>query len=77
MANANYRHNEWSVGKMDRKTEGPGWWPFFGLLAAPGALLFWEAFSPLPQISTQAVSFVALGLLFVGIALWVILLARK
>ncbi len=77
MANANYRYNEWRVDEMEKKIEKPAWWPFFGLLGVAGGLLFWEALSPLPQIPTQAVSFVALGLLFVGLALWVIFLVRK
>ncbi len=76
MTNADYRHNEWRVDKMEKKIKGPAWWPFFGLLGVPGGLLSWEALSPLPQIPAQAVSFAALALLFVGIALWVIFLAR-
>ncbi len=76
MAKTIYPNIQEKADEMEEQLKTFPWWPFVGVLGAPGGLLFWEALSPLPQIPAQAVSFVALGLLFCGIALWVILLAR-
>ncbi len=72
MKNANYQLHEEREEAMEGKLGGPPWWPLFGVLGIPGGLLSWEALSPLPLIPAQAVSFAALGLVFCGIALWVI-----
>ncbi len=62
---------------MGEKLEGLTWWPLYALLGILGGLLFWEAFRPLPLIPVQVVSFAALGLLFGGIALWLILFVNE
>ncbi len=76
MAKTIYSNME-EAGEMEGQLERFAWWPLLGVLGVPGGLLSWEAWSPLPQIPVQAVSFAALGLLFLGIALWLILLVKK
>ncbi len=71
-----YRNME-EADEMKGQLGGFAWWPLLGVLGIPGGLLSWEALSPLPEIPVQAVSFAALGLLFLGIALWLILLVKK
>ncbi len=76
MENANYCNNKEREKVLEGQLEESAWWPLFALLAILGGLLFWEELSPLPQIPIQVVGLGALGLLFGGIALWVIFLAR-
>ncbi len=77
MENAKYRNNQQREKVIEGQLGGFAWWPLFGVLGIPGGLLFWEALSPLPLIPVQAVSFAALGLVFCGIALWVIFFLNK
>ncbi len=76
MENLNYRNKERREVEMEAKSDGLTWWPLFSLLGILGALLFWEAFSPLPLVPVQVVSFTALGLLFGGFAVWLMLFVK-
>ncbi len=76
MENAKYQYSEVRVEAIEGKFEGPALWPFLASLAIPGGLLVWEALSPLPEVPASAVGFAALGLVFLGIALWVIFFVK-
>ncbi len=77
MVNMNYPNDRERTQAVERKIERSTWWPFYALLAVAGILLFWESWSPLPQIPTQVIGLAALGLLFGGIALWVIFTVKE
>ncbi len=77
MENVNYRNSEGREEEMGETLEGLTCWPLFALMGILGGFLFWEALSPLPLIPAQVVSLAGLGLVFGGIALWVILFVNK
>ncbi len=72
MENACYRKHTVREEEREAALERPNWWPLYTMLAVLGALLFWEAWHPLPLISAQVVGLAVLGLLFGGIALWLL-----
>ncbi len=77
MANANYQNDYGGAEEMEAKLKETTWWPLFALLGILGALLFWEALNPLPLIPAQVVSFAALGLLFGGVTLWLMVVVKE
>ncbi len=70
MESANYRKHAVRAEEREATLARPTWWPLFILLAVFGSF-FREAWHPLPLIFAPVVGLVV-GLLFSGIALWLI-----
>ncbi len=77
MVNTNDAKDTERTQVLEGKGERTAWWPFYALLGASGGLLSWEAWNPLPAIPGEIIGFIAFGLLFTGIALWVIFSFKK
>ena len=70
----NHTEKEHAIVSKDERT---AWWPLYALMAILGGLLLWEELNPLPLLPAQAVGFATLTLLFGGVCLWLVHLAKE
>ncbi len=63
--------------EIEKKYEGTAWWPLFALIGILGGLLLWEDLNPLTLLPAPAIGLVTLTLLYGGVCIWLVLIAKE